>query len=1171
MAQRLGSVIANSAESAAEFWGVSDYVPQLTGNNDAGLVFHSQYDSNWKAYEAFDGGVNYQSSASAYRTFGLSDQQQAAIGWYDAQGVKGPAILRRVVIENYQDSNGFVYEIGDFTVKGYNPLTELWEEIDSIVTYNSNTEALYFDIASQKAYEGFRLDIGRRVNDQVIIQEIRFEAASTAVLEKVGIETATLDNLSLIARALDATAGVEASQTGLIDSINTEIDQTVADVVAQLNTVRAGTTGVLTLETLRELGIDIVNEYNLAQVETALASSAPESSNTLANIQAIAVAAINTWSENQILDIVTQGSTFDAGASAYSFVPLISNRADPDAEGLVIESLNNVNVTGENYHDVYKLFDDVGFNSTSTQRYFGETGNDGNNPSASTPTLLGWFDTSGQKLSQLDYIEMTTWNQNDGNRLPQTFNVEGYDAQSGEWKFIQRFVDVELPANIDTTEHVLRVDLDRGGLYSGFRIAVEDTRDNYNTIQLTELDFYTTDIQNLFAEAGWDFVKETELKRAANYIESLALRADAATLTADTVESLLEVYLAENRVLDYAAASDLNYVDIPTVSDFTLAGINGVDANNLSDHLAMIAHSSESIAAISLGSEALINGDYQSNTLFEVLHLAKLRGYEFTNNSLMPELDDFAVLGITGVTQSNLLQVASRLDEAIVSEKNSIAGIQAIVDSTNLNSTFTEVSEVNTSDAFRLNSEGINLATRYIWMFDNANNGETRSYTSLDALSDGVNVALEATSSGVTTSTSLNNFSNATDGGYAEPYNGMTDTSSNLVYLAGTDSYNRIDLGAVYALDEIGIWARSDNFWSESTGIRGFFGIDAVSNSYTTLQNSLDVAEEYLGNEFSFTAGNSYSTKSGTSDAWGNFQPGSTGETQRLVNGALLIGEASPVLTGQLNFDLPADIDLAVSINGTAVGFATVNGRQWSFDFDGVHSFSTTAATTMQLTAVDADGQTYASTSQAIQHIDLGSSSNDGAPTISSTTEIYENGIYFEATVTDYFSLGSVMSVFVDGQLVGHLTPSGTTKSVSGWLDVPLAAGDHIVTSRIDNLVSGETGTLSNGLNLTVQTAEASIDTVVTDTTGDTTPDLVIDLEGYTAGDDYYLVIDGQEVDIPEPTASDISGGQMTLNEFDVTQYDATLDGTVDIAVKVNHSNGTQYISEDYTYVYEFN
>jgi hypothetical protein len=331
------------------------------------------------------------------------------------------------------------------------------------------------------------------------------------------------------------------------------------------------------------------------------------------------------------------------------------------------------------------------------------------------------------------------------------------------------------------------------------------------------------------------------------------------------------------------------------------------------------------------------------------------------------------------------------------------------------------------------------------------------------------------------------------------------------------------------------------------------------------------VAEEYLGNEFDFTPGNSYSTKSGASDAWGNFQPGSAGETQRLDNGALLIGEASPLLTGQLNFDLPADIDLSVSINGTAVGFATVNGRQWSFDFDGVHSFSTTAATTMQLTAVDADGRTYASTSQAIQHIDLGSSSNDGAPTISATTEIYENGIYFAATATDYFSAGSVMSVFVYGQLVGHLMPSGTTRSVSGWLDVPahLTAGDSAsVTGRIDNLVSGETGTMSDNSTLTVQGAEAKIDSVVTDTQGDTTPDLIIDIGGYTAGDDYYLVIDGQQVDIADPTDAEISSGKMTLNE-NITRYDATFDAEVDIAVRVQHSVGTQYISEDDTYIYE--
>ena len=202
------------------------------------------------------------------------------------------------------------------------------------------------------------------------------------------------------------------------------------------------------------------------------------------------------------MGVVNSQLSYAGSEAAYSFVPTITSRKDTDAEGLILDSLNNVHTSGEDYYDFYKLFDDKGYSTTTTERYLGKVGDDDHNPSTQNPTILGWFDRTGNKLSQLEYIEFTTYGYLEWDRVPQTFNVEGYDAASGEWKLIQRFVDVTHPDNIPKSGHVLRIDLDKGGLYSGFRLLVEDTRAGYNTIQLTELDFYTVDIENYFQQAG---------------------------------------------------------------------------------------------------------------------------------------------------------------------------------------------------------------------------------------------------------------------------------------------------------------------------------------------------------------------------------------------------------------------------------------------------------------------------------------------------------------------------------------------------------------------------------------------------------------------------------------------------------------------------------------------
>ena len=1179
MAQRLASVIADSA-STGEFLGTYNYVPDLTTNNDAGLLYHSTDGSGWgQPYYAFDKRVEQANSGTAYRTFGLSAEQIASIGWFDAQNLRGPAILKRVIVENRQNqSGGYDYEIGDFVVKGYNPLTGLWEEIESVQTYNSNTEALYVDIDSTKAYEGFRLDIFGRTNDSAIIQEIRFEVQSFDVFEQAGLENVNADNLFLVAEALGSTVGQTLNSEEMDTAIAQATDAAAVQVNGTLDVSRASnTTGVISLEMLGAFGVTGHTSQNLADIEAALLSADATQTSSPAGIAQIAQATITAVAEANLLDMVAAGTAYTEGLTSSNFVPVISDQNDADIEGLVIDSLNNQYRIGSTYH-MYRLFDGQKAVGGSDHGYQGSSGSESYNPSASMPTYLGWFDRTGEKQSQLDYIDLTVRAATtDGyQRLPQTFNVEGYDAAVGEWVHIERFVDQTIDAGT-----VMRIEMSRGGIYSGFRIAVEDTRETNNLIQFLEMEFFATDVDNYFEQAGWDFVFDGELKRAADFVESLSERADAQTLTSADIESLLEVHLAEQRLADYAAADDLNYVFAPRVYDYATAGLTLVDAANLADHNAMIEGSFESnITLLQNASTALVNNEFPGSTPSEVLNLVKLMNYDPINGDYLLALDDFVALGVTGVTADNILQIGSRLAEAMDEYKDSISDIQSLVDIVVTESDFAAINSVEGMNAFTLSSSGINLATRYIWMFDDINNGQTRSYTSLDALSDGINVAYLASSTGTggTGTTTYGNFNNATDGGYAEVYNGGTNGGSNLVYLTGNGSYNLVDLGAVYALDEIGLWARSDSAWGESTGLRGFFSKDSQSNSYSSLQNSGNVAEEYLGNELNFAPGANYSTKTGSTDAWGNFQPGSQGTTQRLTDGSLLVGEQSPEMVGVLNFDIPASMTVQVLVNNVYLGDATLSGRQWSFDFDGLHSFSATAATTLTLRAVDTEGNAYASTTNTVHYIDVGISANDGAPTLTDKTEIYDDGLFVEVNMTDYLSLGAVVTVFVDGVEVGQLS-GGTTKSLSGWIDTPIAQGTHEVTARIDNTVSGETGTLSAVKSLQTQVSDASLFDILVDDNGgkvsasgtsdDEAPDLVIDIQDHAAGDNYFLYIDDELVDIVDPTAEQIAAQEMVLTDFDLSAYDKLKDGEVEVAVRVVHSDGSEVVSEDVTYLYQ--
>ena len=562
-------------------------------------------------------------------------------------------------------------------------------------------------------------------------------------------------------------------------------------------------------------------------------------------------------------------------------------------------------------------------------------------------------------------------------------------------------------------------------------------------------------------------------------------------------------------------------------------------------------------------------------------------------------VEDYEAVGVTGVSKSNLLMVNQLVADSRDQLADSVSDLQAKVTTANLTSSMAIESQ-GASDIYQFNSTGNNLAARYIWIFDDGNNSTTSSFTEMNAISDGAVVSLNGSVSTKTASTSFNNPTAATNGGYAEPWNGnSTSTGSNLVYLQGVDSYAKIDLGAVYALDNVGVWARSDSAYGESTGLRIFAALGDVSNTYSTLQSSVNVAEAAFGNEYSFTAGYSYGinstnqggwNKDGTQaapDAWADAAVAAnpTGVTQAISNGALVVGSASPVIGGQIVFYVPQGFNLAVFVAGVNKGNATVNqDGSWSFNLAtaGV-VLSNTTDNTIKLAVRDAQGNEYASLTKTIEYINVGTSDNDAAPTIDALTRVYSSGVYFKASLTDHLSLGAVVKVFVDGVEVGHLQDTGTpSRTISGWIDADIGSGDRVVTARIDNLISGEQGELSAATTRTTETPDAAIEYLLVDNAGtleeygadtapsfgDLFPDVVIDVTRYTTGDNYYLLIDGTPVDIADPSVAEQTAGQAMRANVDVAALDETKDGSVNIAVKVVHANGAVVVSDDFTYLY---
>ncbi|WP_167512881.1 hypothetical protein, partial [Aliivibrio finisterrensis] len=104
----------------------------------------------------------------------------------------------------------------------------------------------------------------------------------------------------------------------------------------------------------------------------------------------------------------------------------------------------------------------------------------------------------------------------------------------------------------------------------------------------------------------------------------------------------------------------------PSATDYAMVGINGVDANNLSE----------------------VNGQVDSQSLATVAAIQTLtdsvnviQNYAVDNTQTAPTVTDYALVGVTGVTVNNLSEVNGQVGSQSLT---TVAAIQILTDSVNV-------------------------------------------------------------------------------------------------------------------------------------------------------------------------------------------------------------------------------------------------------------------------------------------------------------------------------------------------------------------------------------------------------------------------------------------------------------------------------------------------------
>ena len=156
------------------------------------------------------------------------------------------------------------------------------------------------------------------------------------------------------------------------------------------------------------------------------------------------------------------------------------------------------------------------------------------------------------------------------------------------------------------------------------------------------------------------------------------------TALTDTVTEIQTIAMQANHAANQAMVTIQSYLTndrarLPSVSEFTTAGILGVDADNLNATNAAIKASVSSLTNTVPKIQIIATA---ANTAADDA-LAKIQAYAKNTNGLVPNVADYAAAGIMEVDEDNLNAVNTGIGASTAEGTNTVAAIQTIATAKN--------------------------------------------------------------------------------------------------------------------------------------------------------------------------------------------------------------------------------------------------------------------------------------------------------------------------------------------------------------------------------------------------------------------------------------------------------------------------------------------------------
>jgi hypothetical protein len=374
----------------------------------------------------------------------------------------------------------------------------------------------------------------------------------------------------LIQEAGDAHLADSGFVASYLSSVLTVLDQKIQYLEdATVN----GTAAELTPEDYFSVGITTVNEANIAAINTKLVSKKIGVYDSVQDIRFVVDSAVRDYNEatSTLQNFATNGDVWDRTGDEVDF----TSNGDGDyissgyySVGTSAALAFNDSLTGERWVSSYEDIDGQWSDS------------------ANFSSWIGYVDT--QETQANDLLNSVTiypftnsnWNDFGGTQTLESFIVEGYDAATRTWHYIDRITET---SNMPSTGVTYTVQADRP--FDGFRLVVEEVNFSFwgtDRVEIQEIEFNTIPANfqvtaehftNMGVEGLTDDNHEAVLVAVGEAINA------GLPITAANIQDAVTKAAAHNRIVKSLSGND--FASKLNVDDYHAAGYIGVEDSNI--------------------------------------------------------------------------------------------------------------------------------------------------------------------------------------------------------------------------------------------------------------------------------------------------------------------------------------------------------------------------------------------------------------------------------------------------------------------------------------------------------------------------------------------------------------------------------------------------------------